>query len=236
MTLIADIVHDITANPAPVLFLDTCILLDVVRAPLRSKPDEVRFAQLFLTSVQKNPKTIHLLVPSPVQPEWDTHILERVNECTTAVNACNAVAAICGHLALPVVAALPAGVLTMPALLRQLSTNLLAACVTIDNDCLALARAVDRIIADRHPIKRPHSKGAKDSVILEHAVETTAQLRNAGFAEICIFVSSNTGDFANPGSTNLHAQLAASFNPVSLRYAVSLADAEGVLTAGGWVP
>ena len=200
MTLIADIVHDITANPAPVLFLDTCILLDVVRAPLRSKPDEVRFAQLFLTSVQKNPKTIHLLVPSPV------------------------------------VAALPAGVLTMPALLRQLSTDLLAACVTIDNDGLALARAVDRIIAYRHPIKQPHSKGAKDSVILEHAVETTAQLRNAGFAEICIFVSSNTGDFADPGSTNLHAQLAASFNPVNLRYAVSLADAEGVLTAAGWVP
>ena len=236
MTLIANIIHDITANPAPVLFLDTCILLDVVRAPLRSKPDEVRFAQLFLTSVQKNPKTIHLLVPSPVQPEWDTHILERVNECTTAVNACNAVAAICGHLALPVVAALPAGVLTMPALLRQLSTDLLAACVTIDNDGFALARAVDRIIAYRHPVKQPHSKGAKDSVILEHAVETTAQLRNAGFAEICIFVSSNTSDFANPGSTNLHAQLEASFNPVNLRYAVSLADAEGVLTAAGWVP
>ena len=179
MTLIADIIHDITANPAPVLFLDTCILLDVVRAPLRSKPDEVRFAQLFLTSVQKNPKTIHLLVPSPVQPEWDTHILERVNECTTAVNACNAVAAICSHLALPEVAALPAGVLKMPALLRQLSTDLLAACVTIDNDGLALARAVDRIIAYRHPVKQPHSKGAKDSVILEHAVETTAQLRNS---------------------------------------------------------
>ena len=235
MTLIADIIHDIIANPAPVLFLDTCILLDVV-PPLRSKPDEVRIAQLFLTSVQKNPKTIHLLVPSPVQPEWDTHILERVNECTTAVNACNAVAAICGHLALPEVAALPAGVLKMPALLRQLSTDLLAACVTIDNDGLALARAVDRIIAYRHPVKQPHSKGAKDSVILEHAVETTAQLRNAGFAEICIFVSSNTGDFANPGSTNLHDQLAASFNPVNLRYAVSLADAEGVLTAAGWVP
>jgi hypothetical protein len=46
----------------------------------------------------------------------------------------------------------------------------------------------------------------------------------------------NTGDFANPGSTNLHAQPAASFNPVNLRYAVSLADAEGVLTAAGWVP
>jgi hypothetical protein len=123
----------------------------------------------------------------------------------------------------------------MPTLLRQLSTDLLAACVTIDNDGPASVRAVDRIIASRHPVKQ-HSKGAKDSVILEHAVEMTAQLKSAGFAEICIFVSSNTGDFANPGSTHLHAQLAASFNPVHLRYAVSLADAEGVLTAAGWVP
>jgi len=109
-------------------------------------------------------------------------------------------------------------------------------CILLDNDGLALARAVDRIIAYRHPVKQPHSKGAKDSVILEHAVETTAQLRNAGFAQICIFVSSNTGDFANPGSANLHAQLEGSFNPVNLRYAVSLADAEGILTAADWVP
>ena len=47
MALIADIVHDITANPAPVLFLDTCILLDVVRAPLRGKPDEVGLRNCF---------------------------------------------------------------------------------------------------------------------------------------------------------------------------------------------
>jgi hypothetical protein len=236
MTLIADIVSDITANLAPVLFLDTCILLDVVRAPLRSKPDEVRVAQLLLTSVQKNPKTIHLLVANPVQAEWDAHIQERENECSTAVNACNAVTAICGHLALPAVAAVPARVLEMPTLLRRLSTELLAACVAIDHDGLALARAVDRIIAYRHPVKPPHSKGAKDSVILEHAVETTDQLRRAGFADNCIFVSSNTSDFANPGSTNVHAKLAASFSPVNLRYAASLAEAENVLTAAGWVP
>jgi hypothetical protein len=69
MTLIADIIHDVTANPAPVLFLDTCVLLDIVRAPLRNKPSEVLFARLFLTAVQKTPKTIHLVVASPTQTE-----------------------------------------------------------------------------------------------------------------------------------------------------------------------
>ena len=113
MTLIADIVHDITANPAPVLFLDTCILLDIVRAPLRNKPSEIQFARLFLTALQKTPKTIHLLVASPTQREWTDHIAETENDCTIAVNSCNAVASICGHMALPPVASLPAGVLTL---------------------------------------------------------------------------------------------------------------------------
>ena len=53
MTLIADVVTAITGSPAPVLFLDSCILLDIVRAPLRNKPSEIQFARLFLTAVQK---------------------------------------------------------------------------------------------------------------------------------------------------------------------------------------
>lgn len=236
MTLIADVVNEITAHPAPVLFLDTCILLDVVRAPLRNKPDEIRFGRIFLDAVQKNPKTIHLLIPFPVQTEWSTHVLERENECRTAINACNAVSEICLHLALPTVAVLPAAVLTMPALLRQLSTDLLNACVTIDQDAAALGKAVSRIVANTHPVKQPESKGAKDAVILEHAVQTTGQLRNAGFASNCLFVSSNTKDYAAPGSTSLHPQLAPLFNTVNLGYAVSLTDAHAVLTAAGWVP
>ena len=34
MTLIAGAVATISGNPAPVVFLDSCVLLDVVRAPL----------------------------------------------------------------------------------------------------------------------------------------------------------------------------------------------------------
>jgi hypothetical protein len=121
-------------------------------------------------------------------------------------------------------------------MLRQLSADLLAACKTIDHDGPAMSRAIDRIVANAHPVKPDSSKGAKDSVILEHAVETTAQLRAAAFGDICIFVSSNTKDFAAPGSTNLHSQLTAAFNPVNLQYAVSLTDAIGILTAAGWTP
>jgi hypothetical protein len=120
--------------------------------------------------------------------------------------------------------------------LRQLSTDLLAACVTIDHDPDALGRAVDRIVTPTHPVKKENSKGAKDAVILEHAVQMTGQLRNAGFAGNCLFVSSNTNDYAAKGSTNLHRHLAPSFGPVGLGYAVNLTDAHAVLIAAGWVP
>ena len=84
MTLIADVVTTVMAAPAPVLFLDSCILLDIVRAPLRNKAADVQFARLLLDSVRKTPKTIHLLIASPTQTEWNNHIDEAVTDCTSS--------------------------------------------------------------------------------------------------------------------------------------------------------
>jgi hypothetical protein len=89
------------------------------------------------------------------------------------------------------------------AVLRQLSTDLFAACDTIDHDADALGRAVNRIVASTHPVKRPDSKEATNAKILEHAVQTTWRLRNAGFASKCLFVADyarRCGFFASPSS------------------------------------
>lgn len=120
MRPIGSIVKTVLGNPAPVLFLDACIFLDIVRAPLRNKASEVQFARVFLGAAQRNPKTVHLLVAPPIETEWNDNIATTVNDCTTAVNGCNAVAAICGHMALPAVPSLPAAVLNLPAMLAQM--------------------------------------------------------------------------------------------------------------------
>jgi hypothetical protein len=235
MTMIAGAVATITGNPAPVLFLDSCVLLDIVRAPLRNASSEIRVANQFLASVAKAPKTVYLLIGSPTPTEWADHIDEAEKDCTTAVNSCNAVADACGYLALPGVPALPAAALGLPGVLRKLSADLLAAAIHLDHDAGALARAIDRVVAARLPARKG-DKGAKDAVILEHALEATRQLRAAGFAETCVFASSNTSDFAAPKSTALHPLLAADFAPLSLLYATSLTHAETHLLAAGWVP
>ena len=42
MITLARAVADLSAAPRPILFLDTCTLLDIVRAPLRDLAAEVR--------------------------------------------------------------------------------------------------------------------------------------------------------------------------------------------------
>jgi hypothetical protein len=235
MALIADVVSTITANPAPVVFLDSCVLLDVVRAPLRNAAGEVRVGSQLLTSARKVPATVYLVVGSPTPTEWNDHIDAAEKDCTTAVNSCNAVADVCGYLAVAGVVGLPAAALALPGLLRQLSENLLAAAIRLDHDGGSLGRAIDRVIEGRLPARKG-GRGAKDAVILEHALEATRQLRVAGFAGTCVFTSSNTSDFAAPPLTTVHPLLAPHFASVNLHYAASLTAAEALLLTGGWVP
>jgi hypothetical protein len=236
MAMIGTIVRAIIASPAPVLFLDTCVLLDIVRAPRLDKPIEVRVAEALRTAVTKTPKTIHLLVDSPTPTEGRDHIVETEGECTEALEICSLVSAAGGHAGLPTFAPLPLGVAGLPACLRRPSEDLLTAAVTISHNASALRRAVDRVITGTIPA-RPGGKGAKDAVILEHAVEVTTKLRTAHFTQPCIFVSSNTGDSAvSKTSAILHPQLVPVFGPIQLEYQISLENAERSLANVGWSP
>jgi hypothetical protein len=235
MMSIGRIVAAVCRSPAPVVFLDTCILLDIVRAPLRNKASEVPVARLFLTSLQKIPKTIHLVIGSPTKTEWADHIDKTESECATAINCCNAVTATCGFLAIPAPLPLPRGTEGLPGLLRQLSADLLGAAVTLDLNAAAMRRAITRVIASQLPARKGGT-GAKDAIIVEHAVELTKQLRAAAFTGACVFASSNTRDFGEPPSTNLNSALVGAFNPINLLYATGLTATKEILSDAGWVP
>ena len=104
MTTLGRISMTVCGGPAAVAFLDSCTLLDIVRAPLRNKAAEIRVARVFLPAVSKTPKTIHLLVGSPTQKEWSDHIDKTEEECESAIECCNAVAAACGYMGMAALA------------------------------------------------------------------------------------------------------------------------------------
>lgn len=87
MTLMAHAVTAITPSPAPVLFLGSCVVLDVVRAPLAERR---RRGSRCLLVARRGPQGAADGLPGrrlPAPPEWSDHVDEAVQDCTTAVNS-----------------------------------------------------------------------------------------------------------------------------------------------------
>ncbi|MBA4063968.1 MAG: hypothetical protein C0501_09700 [Isosphaera sp.] len=87
------------------------------------------------------------------------------------------------------------------------------------------------------PPRRPANskaggKGAKDCIILEHALDLSARL-GAGYPKPRYFVSSNTGDFAEKPANQVHQDLRDDFTAAHLEYVPSLIDVVALLRAGG---
>src|SRR5271157_3698808 len=70
MTSIADAVVALAANPRPVLALDTCVPLDVIRAGMRSQTDLIEGCRRPSEIVVTDPDRVQLVVTSLVVIEW----------------------------------------------------------------------------------------------------------------------------------------------------------------------
>ena len=84
MTVIAvkNSIEAIIAANGPVLLLDTCSLLDLVRAPIRKEVgiQDISAAHELLDRAQPNPAQISILIDEQVQTEFSQHINEVVEE------------------------------------------------------------------------------------------------------------------------------------------------------------
>ena len=236
MPSIAAAVATIEANPAPMVYLDTCVLLDIIRAPLRNTAAAVQAASELMTGARRKPPTVYLVIGCPTPTEWNDHVEEAIADCTTAVTSVNAVSEAWGFLGSAGIPLLPLWAMPLPDRLKDLSENLHNAAILLDKDGDALSRAIERVITGEPPAKKG-GKGAKNAVILEHAIGLTNALRANGFLQRCIFASSNTNDFAQPKTTALHPIFAPLFAaPTSLDYAASITAAVALLKGGGWLP
>ena len=168
MSSILAAVGTIQAHVAPVVFLDTCVLLDIIRAPLRNACLTVQAATELLTGAQRVSPTVYLVIGCPTPTEWNHNVVEAVTDCSIAVNNVNAVSEAWGFLGTAGIPPLSPLAMTLPDRLRSLSESLRDAATLLDKDVDALSRTLDRVINSEKPTKKG-GKGAKDAVILEHA-------------------------------------------------------------------
>jgi hypothetical protein len=132
MITLAQALAALIATPRPILFLDTCTLLDIVRAPLRDLTMTVRAGVELRALVAAG--TVRLFVQDIVHREWADNLQAARRDGETGIRAFTAtwqIAADLGQPA-PLLPVLPPGTLIDD--LEQLSRYLLTAADTLDRD------------------------------------------------------------------------------------------------------
>ena len=227
MPSIADVVDHVQRAGLPVLFLDTCVLLDVIRAPLRPSqlPGCVEAAQELLQFAVLPPVRCTMVVGSFVRREWLAHAGSAADELRVQLAQMDAEAQnvhqFCGLMGITPPFPRPEyRLLSLADRLHDLSRRLLDAASHLDPDHDCIIRAHGRASNDL----APSLKGGeiKDATIAEECLEVSRRLYVTGYAPKRVFCTSNINDYCERGSSRLHPSLAVDFAAASLIFAANL--------------
>lgn len=223
MPTITAVAEHIIAEGLPALFVDTCILLDVIRSIKRKFRNCAAQAQGLHSAATVAPRKCIIVVSHLVRHEWGVHEQELLDEATRHLidlqehsghfhDACRVLGIAPGFGPSDYAAH------NMAVKLRDLSHQLLDCGIVVDPDNECSGRAINRVIYNVPPSKKGGE--AKDCTILEEYLAVARRLHDAGFQKKRVFCTSNTNDYCEPGG--LHAALAAEFAPINLRFTNSL--------------
>jgi len=223
MPSITDVAARLSAADLPVIFLDTCILLDVIRAIKRRHANCVEHAAALYTAATAAPVRCSVVVSHLVHHEWGTNqqaLLDEASRHLTEIHEQSGYF----HDACGVFGIVPgfpranyAG-LGLAVRMHDLSRQLLDSAAVIDPDDECSGRAMTRVTYNLPPSKE--GREAKDCAILEEYLEVCRQLQQAGFRRKLVFCTSNTNDYCD--RSGLHVNLATDFAAVGLRFTANL--------------
>jgi hypothetical protein len=229
MTSIADAVQDLAVTPRPVVCLDTCIFLDILRCIKRDKTEIVEHIRKILETIATAPDRLQTVITSLIRIEWmqnypDVLIKETRQELSDLDKRISRVHATWNSLGSPLPNRAPRyHEPSLPENLKNLAESLLSNSMELAEDSDCIGRALDRVKSKTRP-----SKGGaiKDSIHLEHFLELSRRLAARGFTEPRVFVSSNTSDFSLDSKADiLHPELVSDLSAAGLEFFPSLGPA-----------
>jgi hypothetical protein len=226
MPSIADAAAHLHAAGLPILFLDTCSIVDIIREPLR--PDKlagcVAAGVELLQLATSTPTRCSLVVGSSVPREWLNHAQATADDLRNHLARLDDLASSFHETCTSLGIALPFGRPTYGGLglvnrLYDLSKQLLDASLYLDAYNDTNMRAFARAATNTPPSRKGGE--IKDSTIVEECLEVCRQLHAGGFGEKRIFCTSNTNDYCGPGGA-LHPALTGDFAAVGLHFVTNL--------------
>lgn len=229
MPSIPAVVEELLRSDTPVLFLDTCDLLHIIRAIPRELPRYPVAAVRLRRALELQPQTCRLVLSHLIRTEWVANSAGAVEESRKHLAKLDLFASgfhdVRDAVGTPIpftrveysTAGLTEGLLA-------LSQQLLDTAVEIDRDAECVQRAVQRVFSNVPPAQ--NGKELKDCTILEEYLCVARELRAAGFGRKLVFCSSNVKDYCEAKSF-LHPELVTEFIPLGLAYKSNLEAAVG---------
>jgi len=239
----------VLAQPAPVLFLDTCALLDVLRVASEREDAPHRIipaAEEVAAKASSSPRQMWLLGAERLDVEWDDNVrgvldtigghiarvdrsLARLHAAARSVSSIPTEARSGDFSFVTAVRAPQLGPFELPERLRDICERVLRVLIRLSPDADILRAAELRSMRGLKPAakgKREHA----DCLIIETCFALCKSLRSRGFVERCAFVSSNTADFYGEGSPlRPHEDLAGECSAINLHFARAFDHALSIL-------
>ena len=205
--LIEQAIQAIIENPSPVLFTDTCSLLDVSRATTRTRVANVSAVQTIASSAVNVPRGIWPILIKQVHKEWQRHAVAVRDEISLHIGNTDAnvqrVYDVLQHLS-PAKRHLPIRMtsFSLEIKLEQLAHALMDVSLPIEQDSACLHSAMLRAIDRRAPAEQGGS--IEDCLILEHCLALAKELSTRNFATRWCWLPLIKRTMVRPARCQLH--------------------------------
>jgi hypothetical protein len=179
MPSVDEVAEQIATAGVPSLFLDTCILLDIIRSTLRGLPNYAARASELLKLASATPPACLIVVSSIVPHEWSTNAQGVTGEVDRHLNEMEEYSSHFHDACQALGISLPFGRAGyahsgLAERLRDLSRQILDGAICLDADHGSRARAVERVIFNLAP---SHKRGeVKDCAIIEEYLAVCRKL------------------------------------------------------------
>ncbi len=227
----ADACSAISEEPSAILYLDTCVLLDIVRSPVRDSidSDSAKFARSLIARSNSSPRSLWLVTSATVETEWHENIAGVLEEAEREILKLESrrrhfLSAAKAATDMQYQHGQVESALDLANKLKLVAESLLHACSIITPEDTHLLGAMNRVKQYLPPAKRGKAE-PKDCEIYELFLGLCRELRTRGVVSEFVFSSSNTKEYGHDNSGGIQTELAS----LGAKYASNLAWAEAVL-------
>jgi hypothetical protein len=237
---LAGAADNLMANQRPLLFLDTCDLVNLLQVLTTVPVPELRAVNRLLDALAANPQHCQPVgtyvtaiefaqKTDPINPVYIEDSMGRrmpPDEVTYQLAVIDAqlvrLHQVRQEFGVPLPAATIYAGLGLLADLRVTAEMLFDVCWALEREQTCVNAAVQRVLDKRRP---SHKREVKDSIHLEHCLDLARRIRLEGFAEQIIFASANKNDYGPAVAQQPHPDLQFDFAAVNMTYFDSLGDA-----------